>query len=215
MAQSKTDPDDQVYEEREAVAIFGDEASLDQAVAELLAMGFTRDDISLLAASEKLTKPGATAELADQDEVAHGAFVSPEARREGLAAIVGAPAYLAGVGAAAVVATGGAALIPAIAVVAGSGLAGGALGLILARIVGRHHAERVAAEIAGGGLLLWVRLADSEHDGPVLAILQRNGGQCVHVHVVRRSWGITDVPFHDAEPDPFLDRDTHRATGDH
>lgn len=206
MKDTKTESDgDQTYEEREAVAIFGDEASLNNAIDELMRVGIRRQDLSLLADSKSVPGSGAKAEaVADENFAEHADYVSPDSRTEGLAALVAVPVYVAGAGVAAVVATGGAALIPTIAIVAGSGLAAGAVGLMLARVFGRHHAERVQGRIAEGGLLLWVHLPDKERDGQVLEILHRNGASDVHVHVVKRSWGVSDVPMHDVEPDPLL-----------
>ena len=147
---------------------------------------------------------GSAEKQADEDFVEHAAYVSPDSRTEGLAALVAAPVYVAGAGIAAVVATGGMALIPTIAVVAGSGLAAGGVGLILARVFGRHHAERVQAQVAAGGLLLWVHMPDENRDAEVMEILRRNGAHDVHIHVAKRSWGVSDVPLHDAQPDPLL-----------
>ena len=101
-------------------------------------------------------------------------------------------------------ATGGLALVPTIALVAGSGLAAGAVGLVLARVFGWHHAERVQEQIAKGGLLLWVHMPDEKRDAEVLKILRRNGADDVHLHVGKRSWGASDIPMHDVQPDPLL-----------
>ena len=208
MKEQFTQPgDDQIYEEREAVAIFPDEASLNSAIDELMQAGFRRDDLSLM--SDVKSVPGGADKAtdaeaaADKDFAGHSDYVSSDSRSEGLAALVAAPVYVAGVGAAAIVATGGA-IIPTVAVVAGSGMAAGALGLILARVFGRHHAERVSEQIAKGGLLLWVHLPDNKRDTEVMDILRSNGARDVHLHVVKRSWGASDVPLHDVQPDPFL-----------
>lgn len=196
--------DDQIYEEREAVAIFHDEASLNKAVDELEQAGIRRQDLSLLADSKSVPgKDAKASDLADKDFVPHQDYISPGSRTEGLAALVSVPVYLGGAGAAAVAATGGA-LITTLAIVTGTGLAAGAIGLILARVFGRHHAERVQRQIANGGLLLWVHLPDKAQDSTVLDILRRNGADDVHLHVVKRSWGTSDVPLHDTQPDPFL-----------
>lgn len=200
----ETEPDEeQIYEEREAVAIFDDETSLNAAVDELMRAGIREEDLSLLADVKTLPPEGASG-LEDRDFVVHADYVSPDSRTEGMAALVGVPLYVAGAGVAAVVATGGAALIPTIAVVAGSGLAAGAVGLVLARVFGHQHAKRVQQQIAKGGLLLWVRVLDDTRDAPVLDILRNSGGRDVHLHVVRRSWSAADIPMHEAQPDPLL-----------
>ena len=96
------------------------------------------------------------------------------------------------------------ALIPAIAVTAGSALVSGGLGLVLSRVFGRKHAGYVERQIMSGGLLLWVHASEEKNDARIVEILKQNGGRDAHIHVVNRTWGVDDVPFHDAEPDPTL-----------
>jgi hypothetical protein len=40
-----------------------------------------------------------------------------------------------------------------------------------------------------------------------LGVLQRCGGASVHAHTIARHWGVADVPLHDVQPDPFLERE--------
>jgi hypothetical protein len=197
---------EQTYQEREAVAVFDDETSLHAAVDHLMQAGLRQEDMSVLADSEMLSRKGKQTvdNLEDKDNVHRAAFVSSDSRTEGLAALVGAPVYIAAVGAAAIAGTGGAALIPTIAVAVGSGAAAGGLGVLLARAFGRHHAERVHRQIANGGLLLWVHAPDQSNDARIIEILKRHGGRDVHFHVVNRTWGLADRPLHDVNPDPLL-----------
>jgi len=200
------DDGEETYDVREAVAVFDTEASLQATIDDLMQIGFRREDMSLLAEAKALPRcsvPQTVQQLEDKDNVLHSDYVSPDARTEGMAALVALPMYAAGAGAAAV-AMGAAALIPTIAVVAGSGVAAGALGLMLARVVGHRHAMRVQQQIANGGLLLWVHVPDKARDSQVVEILKRHGGRDVHFHTVRRTWGVADVPLHDVNPDPLL-----------
>lgn len=194
---------EQTYEEREAVAVFSDEASLNKAVEELMQIGLGQEDLSLLADAGTLSGKSLN-ELEDADNVPHAGYVAPSSRTEALSALTGAPALAAGLGAAAVVASGGLALIPTIAIVAGSGAVAGTVGFLLARTFGKFHAERVQLDIANGGLLLWVHAPESANDAKIVEILMRNGARDVHFHSVKRSWGIADVPLHDFQPDPLL-----------
>jgi len=200
------DSGEQAYQEREAVAIFDDERSLNAAVDELLRVGLQQSDMSLLGHDKRLAGEGvADAEkLADRSDTPRAAFVSGDTREEGLAAAVGTPALIAGLGAVAVVGSGGAALIPTIAATIGSTAAGGTLGLLLARAFGRRHADFIGRQILGGGLLLWVHAPDPAKDKEIVGILTKNGGRDVHFHVVTRSWGVAEVPLHDFNPDPLL-----------
>lgn len=200
------DSGEQSYQEREAVAVFDSEASLNAAVDELMQAGLRQEDMSLLAHDKRLAAQelASVEELADSGTAPRGAFVSSDSRAEGLAAAVGSPALLAGLGVAAVVGTGGAALIPTLAATVGSSAAGGALGLLLARAFGRKHADFINQQIMNGGLLLWVHAPDPAKDARIVGILKSNGGRDVHIHVVTRSWGVADVPLHDFNPDPLL-----------
>jgi hypothetical protein len=203
MPAADDDTGEYTYEEREAVAIFDDERALNSAVDELVQSGLTQADMSLLGHADRLA--GKTSvELADSADAPRADFISRESRTEGLAALTAAPALLAGLGVAAVVGTGGAALIPTIAASFGSMAAGGGLGLVLARVFGRRHANRIQDAILRGGLVLWVHAPDPAKDTLILGILTKHGGRDIHTHVVTRSWGIDDVPLHDFQPDPML-----------
>lgn len=65
------------YQEREAVAVFSDEASLNAAVDELMQLGLRQEDMSLLASTDKLPSGISTDKLEDADNVPHAAYVSP------------------------------------------------------------------------------------------------------------------------------------------
>jgi hypothetical protein len=69
------------------------------------------------------------------------------------------------------------------AAVAGGG-AGGALGAILARVVGKSHAARLETQVERGGLLLWVRTPDAGHEQRAIDILKQHGAEDVHVHTL-------------------------------
>jgi len=203
---SGVDSGEESYEEREAVAVFGDEQSLNSAVEDLLQIGLRQEDMSVLAHGKRLQETGlASAEqLADSAATPRAAYVGPNERQEGAAAIACTPALLAGLGAAAIVGTAGAALIPTLAAAVGSTAAAGALGGLLARAFGRKHAEFVTNQIMNGGLLLWVRAPDASKDAEIVGILKKNGGSDIHIHVITRTWGVADVPLHDVNPDPLL-----------
>jgi len=201
---NNTDDGTSIYRDREAVAVFDSEAALNRAVDELMQVGVRQADISVLAHAETLSAARSTKQLEDDASATQGNFVTQDSRTEGMASLVGGPAFLAGLGAALVMSTMGAALIPVIAVAAGGTLAGGGAGALLARAYGRKHVDYIERQIAAGGLLLWVDAPDEKNDSAIIDILKRNGGRDAHFHVVERSWGMDNVPFHDAEPDPLL-----------
>ncbi|WP_428031168.1 hypothetical protein [Ancylobacter sp.] len=186
------------YSEREAVAVFSTEAALHAAVDSLLQLGLEESDMSVLGAHGAFSlKP--LSEIEDSGDSVRSAYVPADDRAEGMAALVGSPALVAGLCAALVVGTGGAALIPAIAVTAGSTAAGGMVGLILARAFGRKHAAFIERQIGDGGLLLWVHAPDADKDAEIGEILTSKGGRDVHFHTVTRQWTL-----HGLQPDPLL-----------
>jgi len=194
----------ETYQEREAVAVFSDEASLNNAVDALMQFGLRQADMSVLAHAEALSATKETKQIEDEDNAPHSNYVTPDSRTEAAAAITGGPALIAGLSTAIAISTAGLALIPAIAVTAGSALFGGGLGLVLSRVFGRKHAAYVERQIMSGGLLLWVHAPDEKNDAKIVNILKENGGRDAHIHVVNRTWGVGEVPFHDSEPDPLL-----------
>jgi hypothetical protein len=206
MTGSSVDDDsgEETYQEREAVAVFDDEASLDGAVDALMQFGIREADLSVLANAGQLAAIRDAKQLEDSSDAPRSGYVSPDSRVEGAAALAGGPALVAGFGAALAVTTAGAALIPALAVTAGTAAVAGGLGLMLSRVFGRKHAGYVERQILGGGLLLWVHAPDEKNDDRIIEILKQNGGRDAHIHVINRTWGVDDVPFHDSEPDPLL-----------
>jgi len=52
----------------------------------------------------------------------------------------------------------------------------------LAKWVSDHHAHYLQEQIDHGGLLLWVRTRDSEHEKRAVDILSKHSGRDVHVH---------------------------------
>lgn len=189
------------YEEREIVALFADEGSLAAAVDALIGIGFTREDFSVLAHRDSLVAP--VGELEDSAGAPRAGYVSHDARVEGAAAAAGAPALVAGLGGAWAVGAVGTALVPAIAITAGSAAGLAVAGLLFARFFGRRHAERIREQIDAGGLLLWIR-ADAARDAAAFEILRGLGAKDVHVHLLAKHWGVENVPLHDANPDPLL-----------
>lgn len=172
---------------REAVAVFEQPESLQEAVDELLSAGFDRAELSLLASEEAVeSKLGhryrKVAELEDDDAVPREAYVSTETRGDAEGALIGSLLYVGGVAAAgAVVASGGALA----AVLAGAAMAGGAgalVGSLLATWVGERHARHLQEQLDHGGLLLWVRTRDAAHEKRAVEILSRHSGRDVHLH---------------------------------
>jgi hypothetical protein len=171
----------------EAVAVFDDADNLQDAIDELMSSGFDRADISLLAdkrvVEEKLGHDYLNVtELEDDASAPRSAYVSNESIGAAEGALIGLPMYVA-VGAAAgpVIASGGS-LVAVIAAAAVAGGFGAAIGSVLAKLVGDHHATYLREQIEKGGFLLWVRTWDTEHEKRAVDILSKHSADDVHTH---------------------------------
>lgn len=178
----------------EAVGVFDDADSLQAAIDELLTSGFDRAEISLLAGEHAVEQKlghvyQKVTELEDDQAVPRTAYVSTESLGDAQGGLIGGLVYVGAVAAAgAMVATGGT-LAGAIVAAALTGGAGGLIGSVLADLVGDHHARYLKDQIDRGGLLLWVRTRDQEHEKRAIEILSRHSAHDVHTHEVSSAGG--------------------------
>lgn len=201
------------YGSPEVVGVLPTEGELEAVVDELLIAGFDRQQISVLAGRSNRGEPGdwpaefpPVRELEDDPGTRLGAFVSSDSRAEIETAAVGIPIYVAGVGGFAAVVASGGSLALALAALLLAGAAGGTLGGFLAHTIAQRHRNAIAAQLSGGGLLIWVQVRSHDQARKAIHVLDAHRGRHVHVHHIERAWGIEDVPFHDAQPDPLLER---------
>jgi len=173
----------------EAVAYFEDADSLQGAIDELQSSDFDRAELSLLATEKAVDdKLGhhykKVDELEDDPKVPRTAYISTEAIGAAEGGLIGGLMYVgATVAAGAVLVTGGT-LAAGIAAAAVAGGAGGAIGSVLAKLVGDEHASRIQEQLDHGGLLLWVRTRDKDHEKKATAILSKHSGHDVHIHTL-------------------------------
>ncbi|MCT7377854.1 hypothetical protein [Chelativorans salis] len=200
------------YGSPEVVGVLPTENELEAAVDELLLSGFDRQQISVLAnrpsqgdGNDPSAEIPSVSALEDDPRTRLDAFVSSDSRAEIEAAAVGLPLYAAAVGGYAAVVASGGSLALALAALLLAGTAGGALGGFLTHTVSQRHHDAIGAQIARGGLLLWVQARNLAQENRAIQVLNAHHGRHVHVHNIERAWGIEDVPFHDAQPDPFLE----------
>jgi hypothetical protein len=149
---------------REAVASFPDREHFRNAVSALLAAGFDRTDMSVLASHEPL----AAAEDEPAGLVAAG--LSDEVK------------YIAPLTVAGIVLISGGPIAAAIAALVGAGLGGAALKELFDDYTAAPHREQFGAALQAGAALLWVRCADPELELRALRILEEAGGRHVHIH---------------------------------
>ena len=195
---------------REAVGIFHDEKSLRSAADALMISGFDRSYLSLLASDKAVDEKlghhyERIAELEDDPDVPTQAYVGSDSRVEGQAAVIGGLVYVGAIASiGAVVASGGAATLALIGAMVAGGAGGGALGAVLARLLSKQHAARLETQLQRGGLLLWVRTPDAEHEQRAIEILRQHGAEDVHVHTLpgesgKRTEGVShDLSFMNA-----------------
>lgn len=178
----------------EAVAVFHDAGDLTAAIDELLSSGFDHAYLSLMAARQTVEEKlghafTSVAELEDDTEVPRIAYISSEALGDAEGGLIGGLMYIGGVAAAgAVLASGGTLAAAAIgAALAGGG--GGAIGALLARVLDRHHAHVLQEQLDRGGILLWVRTPDAEHEARARTILSKHSAHDVHLHALTAAGG--------------------------
>lgn len=172
---------------REAVAVFHDEESLRAAVDELLISGFDRSLLSLLAShkavEEKLgAKSDRIREIEDEPEVPIEAYSGPDSRAEAKGLVVGGLAYVGAVGAVGAIVASGGTIAAALMTAGAAGGAGGLIGAALSKFIDDHHAHYMQEQLDRGGLLLWVRTPDADHEARAVEILKRHSADDVHVH---------------------------------
>jgi hypothetical protein len=172
---------------REAVAVFHDAETFHAAIDDLLASGFARSDLSLLAGEHAVAdKLGhmyrKASEIEDDSRVPRLAYVASETFGHAKGAFTGGLSFVgAMVAAGALVASGGTVAGAIIAAVL-AGSAGGLVGSVFGDIVEDRHAEHLQRQLDRGGLLLWVRTTTPAMEKRARAILVRHSAHDVHVH---------------------------------
>ena len=152
---------------REAGASFPDREHFRRAVSALLAAGFERDGLSVLASHDSL----AVAEAATDG----GTGILPAGLSDEIKYV--APLTVAGI----IVLSGGP-IAAAVAAVVGAGLGGAALKELFDDYTAPRHSADFAAALEAGAALLWARCEDPDRELTVTRILEEAGGRHVHVH---------------------------------
>jgi hypothetical protein len=195
---------------REVAGVFRSQGRLDAAVDALLLAGFDRADIDLMASIEAVREKlgdvyAPMEELADVPDVPRQAFIAREDVTLPLAGTAGILTYFGATAAAlGVVASGGALPLAVAAALAGGAVAGGT-GALIARLIGQERAKELEAQMAAGGLILWVRVRSPEQEAKAQQILKDHGAEAVRVHEIEIDKRLEDLPLSSLRPDPWLD----------
>jgi len=171
----------------EAVGVFQTAEAFQAAMDELLSSGFDRADLSILASEHAVEEKlghfyRRIDELEDDPKVPRAAYVSTEAVGDAKGALIGGLTFVGGVGAAGAMVAAGGALAGIILAAAALGGAGGLIGSTLGKMTEQHHADQLHAQLEKGGLLLWVRTRDPEHEVRAEDILKKHRAIDVHIH---------------------------------
>jgi hypothetical protein len=175
---------------REAVGVFQDPDALQEAATELQTAGFNHADISMLAVDKALREKlghvyrGAAA-AEDDPHTPRQAYSSPPDIGDAKGVLIGSPMYVAATLAAGVIAATGGTLALLLGGAALAGGVGGLVGYAFANKVDRKVAEDLMHALDSGGLLLWARTPDREHEEKAMTILRKHGAGHVHVHELR------------------------------
>jgi hypothetical protein len=152
---------------REAIASFPDREHFRDAVSALLAAGFARSDLSVLASHDSLA-------VADE-----AAGAPKEVLRAGLSDEI---KYIAPLTVAGIIVLSGGPIAIALAALVGAGLGGAALKELFDDYTASRHSEDFVAALKAGAALLWVRCRDPDSELAATRILEEAGGHHVHIH---------------------------------
>jgi hypothetical protein len=171
----------------EAVGVFDTVEALQAAYYDLMLVGFSRYDMSLLGSLEAMKEKFGDAfwhsrDIADDPAAPRASFVSEEAMGEFEGAILGGFLFLGSYVAMAALLTPASTIAASIAAIAIGGSPAAVVGAILARRAARHHRDYYDEQIRHGGILLWVRVADKERERLAVDIMKGHSGRDVHVH---------------------------------
>ena len=151
---------------REVVALFETRAAFDRAVAALLAAGFERDDLSVLASHTSL-------EAADKHP--------PAPRDDALTGLVGELKYAFPLTTAGLLAVVGGPIAAPLAALVAAGLSGVAIKDYLDELTSHPNTDDFSRALEAGGVILWVSVGDAAREAEATRILEQSGGQNVHL----------------------------------
>lgn len=154
-------------EVREVVALFSTRAGFDRAVEALLAAGFDRADLSILASHASLD----------------AANPKGKPRDEALTGLVGELKYAFPLTTAGLIAIVGGPIEAALAALVAAGVGGAAIKDYLDELTSHPKPDEFTRALEAGGVILWVRVDTPEQEAQAASLLEREGGDNVHVTV--------------------------------
>jgi hypothetical protein len=172
-------PDDKETTVREAVGIFFEPVHLRAAMGELVASGFGRGQIGLLASEQVVER--SLGELYTRTNESHEsgsppatAFVGREGGGEVAQSLGGSLYFLGTTGAMGAVVASSAILGGALFAGIGGAVAVGVVGAVVASVIHQSDADYLRQQVDEGHILLFVRILDPSREQQVLEILSRH-----------------------------------------
>lgn len=174
---------------REAIGIFFDSESLDEAVDELIASGFTYEQLGLLAGEftvkERLGNYyNRINESADTEGGPRTAFVAEKSIGDTVHGFIGSLFFVGTTATSGAVVASAAILGGSLLAAVGGAVALGGIAAAMALILRKGDAEYLEEQIDEGHLLLFVRADDAEHEKQALSILSNHGAFDARVYSV-------------------------------
>jgi len=148
----------------ELVALFADRDGFENAVNALLAAGFERPDLSVLASHESLDAAGRPG----------------KPWREALPALLGELKYEGPLVASGAIVLAGGATAALMAGIIGTAVGGLAVRELLEEVTAKPHREDFARSLQIGSVILWVRAETDERRALAQRLLHETGGSNVH-----------------------------------
>lgn len=196
------------YTVREVIAGFHSADSFEQAVEKLEQSGFDRDSIHMMASHDAVqNKLGnhftAKSSVQDGSSLPQGIYDDKHDVSSEKSIAVGVPVYVGGLGAGlAVVATGGALAFAAVIAAAGAAVGAG-VGSLIARSIGKHHAEFIEKQLSMGALLVMVEVNGEKNEKKAIKLLEDTGGENVHAHSLTKHVHFDEKPLGEFNPYAF------------
>lgn len=154
------------FPEREVVGVFTDRGQFEAAVNALLAAGFVRRDLSVLASHESLEVAG-----------------KPSQRwQDAITALIGEMKYEVPLVASGAVFLAGGSTAALIAGLIGAAVGSIAIKEVLDEVTAAPHTADFARSLDAGSVILWVQIPHGEKENAVTAILEECGAMNVHTH---------------------------------
>jgi hypothetical protein len=194
---------------REVVGVVDTREALDRLVEDLLLAGVDRSQISLMGSREAIlhklhhyyVEPTT---LADVPDLPRRDLVTRDDETGLTALLFGTLLAVATLGAGVtVVASGGSVAALLAAAGAGGVLATSVAHVLKRRVEGEAAPDAIEADLAEGGLLVFVRLTNPADEARVEAIV-RERARDVRVHEIDLPKMLLDVPLSQVNPDPWL-----------